>query len=350
MPFDGDFMSSMGRGSNGRLLFVGAVHEAEPALAAIIDCSVEIVEILTMPPAQEQGPSGYVNLEPLATAHGIPVRRTANINAAEEVEHIRQLAPDVLVVVGWTRLLGAEVLAIPPRGCIGFHASLLPRFRGRAPVNWAILRGERETGNTMMYLNVGTDTGDIIDQRHVAIEPTDTCASVYTRVAEAGAQMLRDNLPAILDGTAARRPQERSNGDLLPKRTPAMGITDWDRPTRAVHDWIRALTTPYPGAFAFWAGHKVMLWASDVPDGNERIGRSGEVIARDENGVRVGTADGSLLVTSLSTEGSPPQAAFSWACENGMEIHDRFESVDGDIARWALGLEDAPVDVYTRTT
>lgn len=336
-----------GRRPIGRLLFVGAVHEAEPALAALIDSPVEIVEVLTMPIAQEAGPSGYVDLEPLARTHGIPVRRTANINSVEEVAHIRQVAPDVLVVVGWTRLLGADVLAIPPRGCIGFHASLLPRFRGRAPVNWAILRGEHETGNTMMYLNVGTDTGDIIDQRHVAIELADTCASVYTRVANAGANMLRDHLPAILDGTAPRRPQERTNGDLLPKRTPDMGITDWDRPARAVHDWIRALTAPYPGAFAFWAGHKVMLWASDVPDDNGRLGRPGEVIARDESGVRIGTKDGSLLLTSMSMEGSPPQAAFPWACEHGMEVRHRFGSVDPEVARWALGLEDAAVHVQT---
>jgi methionyl-tRNA formyltransferase len=340
-------MKSVGKRSIGRLLFVGAVHEAEPALAALIDSPVEIVEVLTMPLTSGSGPSGYVDLEPLAAAYGIPVRRTTNINAVEEVEHIRQLAPDVLVVVGWTRLLGADVLAIPPRGCIGFHASLLPHFRGRAPVNWAILRGEPETGNTMMYLNVGTDTGDIIDQRRVAIEAADTCATVYARVADAGAMMLRDHLPAILDGTAPRRPQERSNGDLLPKRTPAMGITDWDRPARAVHDWIRALTAPYPGAFAFWAGHKVMLWASDPPDDTEPRGHPGEVIARDENGVRVGTKDGSLLLTSMSLEDSPPQAAFAWACEHGMELHHRFESVDRDVAQWALGLEDAPVDAHT---
>ena len=342
-------MTSVASGSIGRLLFVGAVHEAEPALAALIDSSVDIVEVLTMPIDRRSGPSGYVDLEPLAVANRIPVRRTANINALEEVEHIRQLAPDVLVVVGWTRLLGADVLAIPPRGCIGFHASLLPRFRGRAPVNWAILRGECETGNTMMYLNVGTDTGDIIDQHRVAIDPADTCASVYSRVADAGATMLREHLPAILDGTAPRRPQERSDGDVLPKRIPAMGITDWDRPARAVHDWIRALTAPYPGAFAFWGGHKVMLWASDVPDHTERSGRPGEVVARDENGLRVGTANGSLLLTSVSMEESPPQAAFRWACEHGMDVHERFESVDGATARWALGLEDAPDGAHTGT-
>jgi methionyl-tRNA formyltransferase len=340
-------VNSVAKESTGRLLFVGAVHEAEPALAALVDSSVDIVELLTIPIPQGSAPSGYVDLEPFAATHGIPVRRTVNINSVEEVEHIRQLAPDVIVVVGWNRLLGAEVLAIPPRGCIGFHASLLPRFRGRAPVNWAILRGERETGNTMMYLNAGTDTGDIIDQYHVAIEPTDTCASVYSRVAQAGAQMLRDHLPAILGGTAPRRPQERSNGDLLPKRTPDMGITSWDRPARAVHDWIRALTTPYPGAFAFWAGHKVMLWASDVPDDTGRLGQAGEVIARDQKGVRVATADGSLLLTSMSMEGSPPEAAFSWALEHEMELHDQFESVDKETALWALGLGATPGNVHT---
>jgi methionyl-tRNA formyltransferase len=334
------------RDSIGRLLFVGAVHEAEPALAALVDSPIDIVELLTVPVPQGYGPSGYVDLEPFAAAHQIPVRRISDINAVEEVEHIRQLEPDVIVVVGWNRLIGADVLSIPPKGCIGFHASLLPRFRGRAPVNWAILRGEHETGNTMMYLNVGTDTGDIIDQHHITIEPTDTCASVYNRVAEAGATMLRNHLPAIMDGTAPRRPQERSNGDLLPKRTPAMGITSWDRPARAVHDWIRALTTPYPGAFAFWAGHKVMLWASDVPNDTGRLGHPGEVIARDEKGVRVATEDGSLVLTSLSMEGSPPQAAALWAREHGMEPHDRFEKVDRQTARWALGLEARPAEIH----
>ncbi len=336
----------MAKESIGRLLFVGAVHEAEPALAAVVDSPVDVVEVLTVPVPQGSAPSGYVDLEPFAAAYKIPVRRTANINSAEEVEHIRQLAPDVMVVVGWNRLLGADVLAIPPRGCIGFHASLLPRFRGRAPVNWAILRGEHETGNTMMYLNAGTDTGDIVDQHHVTIEPSDTCASVYNRVAEAGATMLRTHLPAIFEGTAPRRPQERSHGDLLPKRTPAMGITSWDRPARAVHDWIRGLTAPYPGAFALWGGHKVMLWASEVPDDTGRLGHAGEVIARDEGGVRVATADGSVVLTSMSMEGSAPQAAFAWAHEHRMELHDSFESVDPRTARWALGLEAAPPELH----
>jgi methionyl-tRNA formyltransferase len=329
--------------SPGRLVFVGAVHEAEPALAALLDSPAEVAEVITVPREHRPRPSGYVDLEPLATRHRVPVRRCADINAAENVEHIRWLAPDLIVVVGWTRLLGADLLAIPRSGCVGFHASLLPRYRGRAPVNWVILRGEDHVGNTMLYLDAGTDSGDVIDQRRGAVGPDDSCATVYARVADAGAAMLRDHLPAILAGTAPRRPQGPASGEILRKRTPQMGITDWNRPARAVHDWIRALTEPYPGAFAFWSGRKVMLWASANPGTPGLAGRPGEVLGCDEHGLRVATADASLLVTALSEQGSPPQPALAWAHRSGICPGDRFDEVDEATARWVLGLGAAEV-------
>ena len=144
-----------------------------------------------------------------------------------------------MVVTGWTRLLSAELLGVPAHGVVGFHASLLPRYRGRAPVNWAILRGEAGTGNTMMYLDACTDTGDIIDQQAVPIAPDDTCATVYAKVGEAGAAMLGRHLRALLDGTAPRRAQGPADGPPLPKRTPGMGITDWT-----------GLPVPYTTGFA----------------------------------------------------------------------------------------------------
>jgi methionyl-tRNA formyltransferase len=246
-----------------------------------------------------------------------------------------------MVVTGWTRLLSAELLSVPPRGVVGFHASLLPRYRGRAPVNWAILRGEAEAGNTMMYLDAGTDTGDIIDQQPVPIAPDDTCATVYARVGEAGADMLRRHLRALLDGTAPRRPQGPADGPPRPKRTPAMGITDWNRPAAALHDWIRALTWPYPGAFTFLAERKVMLWASARP-GSRAAGKAGEVLGSDADGVLVGTADDAVLLTSLSDAGDPPGPAAMWAAQNGLRAGDRFELVPGETAAWALGLGPEP--------
>jgi methionyl-tRNA formyltransferase len=271
------------------------------------------------------------------------VRRCANINSAESVERVRQLRPDLMVVTGWTRLLSAELLSVPPRGVIGFHASLLPHYRGRAPVNWAILRGDAVTGNTMMYLNAGTDTGDIVDQQTVPITPDDTCATVYARVGDAGAEMLRRHLPALLDGTAPRRPQGPGDGPLLPKRTPEMGITDWNRPARSVHDWIRALTLPYPGAFTFIAGRKLMLWASTV-DGASAGRPAGEVLGCDEAGIRVATADGAIVLTSVSDAGEAPEAASAWASRNGLRPGDELEPVPAGTAAWVLGLGPRPAE------
>ena len=327
----------------GRVVFVGAVHEAVPALGALIDSGAEIAEVVTLPEERSAGTSGFVDLEPLARAHGITVRRCANINSAESVQRVKELRPDLMVVAGWTRLLSAELLGVPPRGVMGFHASLLPRFRGRAPVNWAILRGESVTGNTMMYLDAGTDTGDICDQQAVQITPDDSCATVYARVGDAGAEMLRRNLPALLDGTAPRRPQGRGDGPPLPKRTPEMGITDWDRPARSVHDWIRALTSPYPGAFTFIAGRKLMLWASAV-DGACPGHAAGEVLGHDERGIRVATADGAITVTSASDDGEAPEPAAAWASRNGLRPGDRFVPVRSDIAAWVLGLGPRPAE------
>jgi methionyl-tRNA formyltransferase len=252
-----------------------------------------------------------------------------------------------MVVTGWTRLLSAGLLGVPPRGVVGFHASLLPRYRGRAPVNWAILRGEATVGNTMMYLDAGADTGDIIDQQTVPVAPDDTCATVYAKVGEAGAGMLRRHLPALLDGTAPRRPQGAADGPPLPKRTPGMGITDWDRPARAVHDWIRALTRPYPGAFTFLAQRKVMLWASALGDARPG-GAAGEVLGWDRGGVRVGTADGVVLVTRMSEDGQAPGPAAYWAERNVVRAGEKFEPVPPAVAAWALGLGPRPAESLAR--
>jgi methionyl-tRNA formyltransferase len=333
--------------TSGRVAFVGAVHEAVPALGVLIDSGAEITEVVTLPTERAAATSGFVDLEPLAAAHGIPVRRCADINSAESVQRVRNLRPDLMVVCGWTRLLSAELLGLPTRGVIGFHASLLPRFRGRAPVNWAILRGEAKTGNTMMMLDAGTDTGDIVDQQTVPIDPGDTCATVYVKVGQAGAEMLRRQLPALLTGTAPRRPQGPADGPPLPKRTPGMGITDWNRPARAVHDWIRALTWPYPGAFTLTGDQKVMLWAA-TPDGAGTPRRPGEVLSCGEDGVRVATADGTILLTSVSGASEPPGLASAWAARTGLRPGGRFEPVPPETAAWALGLGPKPAGNVAR--
>jgi len=329
----------------GRVVFVGAVHEAAPALTALLESPCEISAVVTQPRNQASQPCGFVDLAPLAEQHRVPVLRTTDVNEPSTVERIRALAPDLLIVIGWSRLIRRELLSVPPRGCVGCHASLLPAHRGRAPVNWAIIRGETATGNTMILLESQADTGDIVDQRTIPIGPEDTCATLYTQVGAAGADMLRTHLPALLEGTAPRRPQRNSEADLLPKRTPEMGITDWNRPARALHDWIRGQTRPYPGAFTLIRGRQVMLWQSLPPECGDPIPTGappGTVLAVGPAGTTVATGAGCLTVSEISAPGQPPWP-FTALGGAGIGPGVQFDPVDAPTARWTLGLAPQPV-------
>ncbi len=346
--------SPTGTPGAGGVLFVGAVHEAEPALRALVEAGAPLAGVVTLDDERARRTSGFVDLAPLARRAGVPLLRTADLNAPREVERVRSLAPDLMVVVGWTRLLGEELLALPPRGCVGFHASLLPRHRGRAPVNWAILRGETGTGNTLMYLASGADTGDIIDQRPVPIGPDDTCATVYAAVAQAGAEMLLEHLPALLAGTAPRRRQDHSRADLLPKRTPEMGVTDWGRTARQVHDWIRALTHPYPGAFARLKGRKLSLWESRMPGGGQepwsppapagtaRRQAPGTLLGLAGEDLAVQTGDGVILLTRVQQEHEAEESAAAWFTRRGLRRGAAFDAEDPALLRWARGEGPEP--------
>ncbi len=320
------------------MVVIGAVHEAEPALEALLtSVHADVVTVVTPTPAGVRQKSGAVDLSRMARAAGVPVLRADDANAPSVVEVIDALAPDLVVVVGWNQLIGPALLSIPRRGCIGFHASLLPKHRGHAPVNWAILRGEVETGNTMMLLDPGADTGDIVAQTRIPISPEDTCASVYRRVGTAGARMLVEFLPALLDGTAPRRPQRREDGDLLPRRTPEMGIIDWNRPAGEVYDWIRALTQPYPGAFTTAGGRRFMVWSARAPRDEPTTSRRrpGTIVDAGPGGVRVAAQAGSIVLTRMSEAGRPPVHASTWFRQAGVPIGAAFDRITPAVAQWA---------------
>ncbi|HEX3647556.1 MAG TPA: methionyl-tRNA formyltransferase [Pseudonocardiaceae bacterium] len=340
-------MIGRNRPTPGRIVFVGAVHEARPALSMLLAHPLATVcAVVTVSERALTLLAGGVDLAELAAPAGVPVIRLDDVNTPEAVAQVRELRPDLLVVVGWTRLIGRELLAVPRRGCVGFHASLLPAHRGRASVNWAILRGETVTGNTMLMLDPGADTGDIVDQLPVVIGPDDDCGTVYQRIGAAGARMLAAHLPALLDGTVCRRPQHPEDGDVLPKRVADMGVIDWTQSARAVHDWVRALTLPYPGAFSSIAGRKVMIWATLPPSaGLAPVGTPGTVLGFGTGGVRVTTGAGILSVTRMSTPGEPPEPAVAWCVTHGVAPGMRFDLVHTDVARWSRGEGPKPAAV-----
>lgn len=331
-------------GEPGRVALLGAVHEALPMLQALLaEPRARLLAVLTPSMDQARGLAGAVDLAGVAQAHGIPVHAGLDLAGENAVRLLRSLRLDLLIVVGWTRLVPPAVLALPRHGCIGFHASLLPRHRGRAPVNWAIIRGERVSGTTMLMLDPGVDTGAVVDQRPILISPDDTCGTVYERVARAGVEMLQQHLDALLDGRAVVRPQLPDDGDLLPRRTPEMGITDWTRTVSQVHDWIRALTHPYPGAFSLLGGSPVRLWRAEPG----RLGasqprhRPGSFVGTDGDGLHVAAGDGTVRLLRVAENGRE-EAAARWFARRALSLGGGFDPVDRDVARWALGLGRVP--------
>ncbi len=197
---------------------------------------------------------------------GIPCIAPPSVNAAATVAQVRSHRPEFIFSFYYRRLLGAPLLAIPARGALNLHGSLLPHYRGRAPVNWAVLKGERHTGATLHYMTAKPDAGDIVAQQAVPILPDDGAREVFDKVTVAAEIVLDAALPALLAGTAARRPNDLAGGSYFGARTPEDGRIDWRERARAIHDLVRAVAPPYPGALTHVGGCPARVLATRVLD------------------------------------------------------------------------------------
>lgn len=287
-----------------RIVFVGAHFEAKAPLEQLVSAGENIVGLFTLDDESLAAMSGGTDLARCVS--DIPIRKAAKVNDPGSISWIRALEPDVLLVIGWTQLLNSELLCVPRIVSLGFHASLLPKYRGRAPVNWAIINGEKQTGNTLLVLEPGADEGDIVAQRTIEISDEDDCRTVYEKVSLTECDMLAEILPLIREGTMPRRKQESSQATVMPKRRPDDGLIDWRWSSRRLYNWVRALTDPYPGAFSFAAHHKITLWkvslevSTDAPRdlvGSVHIDSDGYPI--------VVTGDGHLKLLGLQLENKP---------------------------------------------
>jgi methionyl-tRNA formyltransferase len=253
--------------------------EGLPALRAVLEAGYDVRGIITLTPDAAASRSGAVDHAPLAAEFGVPLGRVCDINDSASVALLHELAADIVLVIGWTQLVGSAARAAARVGVIGAHASLLPRDRGRAPVNWAIIHGRQETGASLLWLAEGVDTGNLIDQRPIAITEYDTCGTIYEKIAAANRSMILDVLPRLAAGERPGRPQSDLEAPPLPRRRPEDGRIDWSLPGRRVYDLIRALARPYPGAFSRLDGEVFRVWeAALFPDRGVAEGVAGQVI------------------------------------------------------------------------
>jgi len=249
-----------------KIVFISGTEVGVSIYNAIYEIGYEIDTIFTYRLNKERKISGFFDYSLISKSNLI---RTDNIN--KDVDKIRKINPDLIIVGGWQQLLSKEILEIPKLGAIGFHSSLLPKYRGRAPVNWAIIMGERKTGITMFYLTPNADDGDIIAQKEIEILFNDDCNSIYKKSAIFGAELIKEYLPLIEKGIAPRIHNPSYSFPACPKRTPEDGKIDFNRSSFDVYNFIRALTKPYPGAWTYYNGKKIVIWKADIVMDESRL-------------------------------------------------------------------------------
>jgi len=265
-----------------------------------------------------------------AASHGIPVFAPADVNGPQTVARIRALKPDMIFSFYYRKLLSPEILALAPRGAFNLHGSLLPRYRGKCPVNWVLVNGESETGVTLHKMTPRPDDGDIVAQRRVAMDADDTAATLHAKCAAAAAELMDDVLPHLLDGSATFTPQDASRASCFHGRRPEDGRIDWTAGAACVRNLVRAVTRPYPGAFTFLDGRKVFVWQATVVE-TVRPAAASSVLSTVPLVVACG--HGALRIDLAQAEGGVCISGTQLAEELGLRVGVRFSAAASEARR-----------------
>jgi methionyl-tRNA formyltransferase len=293
-----------------RIVFVGAGAIGLPTLQALLKSEHEVVGVVT----QTDKPVGRAqSMEPTPikkTMQGTAVRilQPARIKDQQAIEEIRALKPDVIVVMAYGQILPRDVLEIPGIACLNLHASLLPRWRGAAPIQAAIAAGDQETGITVMYMDEGLDTGDILLQRTIDIRSDDTGGSLHDRLAQIAPDALLESLQTLAKGSAPRISQDNNVATYAPKLKREDGKIDWSQPAETVERKIRAYN-PWPGAFMEIDGQNLKIFSASIVDVS---GKPGEIV-RNDNALVIVAGKGALLLNEVQLEGKRRMSAAEFA-------------------------------------
>jgi len=284
-----------------RVIFMGTPQFACPTLQRLIDRGDEIPAVVTQPdrPKGRGQKSVPPPVKELAERHGLPVLQPIKVRAPEFIESVREMNPDVVVVVAFGQILPKALLEIPRYGCINIHASLLPRYRGAAPLNWCIINGETETGVTTMLMDVGLDTGDMLLKKATPIDPDEDTSSLHDRLSLIGADLLHETLDLLVQGKLVPEKQDDALSCYAPMLKKEDGLIDWTRDARTIRNLVRGMT-PWPGAFTYLDGKLVKVYRARIGEGE---GAPGTVLDAGRDGIEVACGGGSLLLDELQLEG-----------------------------------------------
>ena len=297
-----------------RIVFMGSGEVACPALERLLASDRDQVVAVVTQPDRPQGRNLRVAACPakvLAEAAGVPVLTPERIGAPEAVQEIQALAPDLFVVAAYGQYIPPRILAIPPLRAINIHPSLLPKYRGAAPIQSAIAAGDRETGVTILYVSQEMDAGDILLQRSFPIGENETAATLSPQLAQFGAELLMETIEALREGRAVAIPQDAAQATTVFKLSKEDGRIDWSLPAEMIRNRIRGYT-PWPGCYTFVEGKRLkVLQAVITPD---QSGLPGDVLRCEAEGPVVQTGQGGLLLIEVQPEGKKAMSGAAFLC------------------------------------
>ncbi|WP_379141650.1 methionyl-tRNA formyltransferase [Paenibacillus sp. sgz500992] len=295
-----------------KIVFMGTPAFAVPSLQMLVEEGYEVVAVVTQPD-RPQGRKKTLVPTPVkeaALSLGLPVLQPERLRRPEAVSELAAYKPDLIVTAAYGQILPKSVLELPVNGCVNVHGSLLPKYRGGAPIQRCIINGEQVTGVTLMYMAEGLDTGDMISRVEVPIGDEDTSGILFEKLSLAGRDLLKAEMPRLATGRLQATRQDDSEATYAPNLSREDERIDWNAGSREIYNRIRGLV-PFSGAFTLWNGETFKVWAAAKPDGNSTGGTSapGTVLAVNERGVEVKTGDGVVLLTSVQPAGKKAMSA-----------------------------------------
>ena len=303
-----------------RILFMGTPDFAVASLRRLVEDGHEICGVFTQPdkPKNRGMKMTFSPVKEYALTQNLPVYQPVTMKDGTALETCRQLAPELIVVAAYGRILPEELLQVPPYGSINVHSSVLPKYRGAAPINWAILNGEQETGVTIMYMAKELDAGDIIHCLKTPIDPEETAQELTERLALLGAQALAETVELLQTGKAVRTPQDHSAQTYAPMLSKALSPMDWNRSALALHNQVRGLI-PWPCASTVLGGKQVKVFRTEL--GGKTAAAPGTVVAAGKQGIEVACGDGQTLrITQLQAEGGKRMAAADYLRGHSVQV------------------------------
>ncbi|MCR8962311.1 methionyl-tRNA formyltransferase [Brevibacillus halotolerans] len=305
-----------------RILFMGTPDFATQSLEALITNGYQVVGVVTQPdrPVGRKRVLTPPPVKELALRHGLPVYQPEKIRESESVQSVLDATrPDLIVTAAYGQILPISLLEAPKHGCINIHASLLPKYRGGAPIHASIINGEKETGVTIMYMVQALDAGDMISKVIVPIEERDTAASMFEKLATAGADLLIETLPKLLKGEITPEPQNHEEATFAPNIKRENERLDWNKSAREIYNQVRGMNS-WPVAFTTFEGKVWKVWWAEVVELAGQLATPGTIIGRTEDGLIIACGAGSIILKEIQPEGKKRMSVYDFLRGAGASI------------------------------